>query len=154
MQGDVSRHGSTIQAHSSEDKALPGVDSANAARKDFPLKRHGILEQDINAVWTAIALHTTPGIPTHMHPVVALLTAGVEMDVLASLRRIFRRRAGGGEHSRARPARSPDFAKLVRLFDAHQVSFVSVTQAFNTTTSMGRLTLNVLHSFAWARRRP
>ena len=41
-----------------------------------------------------------------------------------------------------------DFAKLVDLFDAHQVSFVSVTQAFNTTTSMGRLTLNVLLSFA------
>jgi DNA invertase Pin-like site-specific DNA recombinase len=34
-----------------------------------------------------------------------------------------------------------DFAKLVELFDEHQVSFVSVTQAFNTTTSMGRLTL-------------
>jgi hypothetical protein len=33
-------------------------------------------------VWTAIALHTTPGIPQHMHPVVALVTAGVEMDVL------------------------------------------------------------------------
>ena len=41
-----------------------------------------------------------------------------------------------------------DFAKLVELFDAHQVSFVSVTQAFNTTTCMGRLTLNVLLSFA------
>jgi site-specific DNA recombinase len=41
-----------------------------------------------------------------------------------------------------------DFAKLVELFDAHAVSFVSVTQQFNTTTSMGRLTLNVLLSFA------
>src|SRR5262249_57505354 len=41
-----------------------------------------------------------------------------------------------------------DFAKLVELFDAHGVSFVSVTQQFNTTTSMGRLTLNVLPSFA------
>lgn len=41
-----------------------------------------------------------------------------------------------------------DFAKLVELFDAHGVSFVSVTQAFNTTSSMGRLTLNVLLSFA------
>ena len=41
-----------------------------------------------------------------------------------------------------------DFAKLVELFDAQSVSFVSVTQAFNTTTSMGRLTLNVLLSFA------
>jgi site-specific DNA recombinase len=41
-----------------------------------------------------------------------------------------------------------DFAKLVELFDAHAASFVSVTQQFNTTTSMGRLTLNVLLSFA------
>jgi hypothetical protein len=56
------------------------VDGANAAR-DF-LRRHRIAEQDITQVWTAIALHTTPGIPQYMHPVVALLTAGVEMDVL------------------------------------------------------------------------
>lgn len=41
-----------------------------------------------------------------------------------------------------------DFAKLVELFDEHSVSFVSITQSFNTTTSMGRLTLNVLLSFA------
>jgi site-specific DNA recombinase len=41
-----------------------------------------------------------------------------------------------------------DFAKIVEIFDKRQVSFVSVTQAFNTTTSMGRLTLNVLLSFA------
>lgn len=41
-----------------------------------------------------------------------------------------------------------DFAKIVELFDAKGVSFVSVTQAFNTTSSMGRLTLNVLLSFA------
>jgi site-specific DNA recombinase len=41
-----------------------------------------------------------------------------------------------------------DFAKLVELFDKHNMSFVSVTQQFNTTTSMGRLTLNVLLSFA------
>ena len=56
------------------------VDGANAAR-DF-LRRHGIAQSDIDLVWTAIALHTTPGIPQYMHPVVALLTAGVEMDVL------------------------------------------------------------------------
>jgi HD superfamily phosphodiesterase len=56
------------------------VDGANAAR-DF-LRRHGIAQQDIDTVWTAIALHTTPGIPPHMHPVIALVTEGVEMDVL------------------------------------------------------------------------
>jgi len=41
-----------------------------------------------------------------------------------------------------------DFAKMVEVFDAHGASFVSVTQHFNTTTSMGRLTLNMLLSFA------
>jgi DNA invertase Pin-like site-specific DNA recombinase len=41
-----------------------------------------------------------------------------------------------------------DFAKLVELFDEHGVSFVSITQSFNTTSSMGRLTLDVLLSFA------
>jgi site-specific DNA recombinase len=41
-----------------------------------------------------------------------------------------------------------DFAKLIELFDTHNVSFVSVTQSFNTNSSMGRLTLNVLLSFA------
>jgi hypothetical protein len=56
------------------------VDGANAAR-DF-LRSHGVAPRDIDTVWTAIALHTTPGIPQHMHPVVALVTAGVEMDVL------------------------------------------------------------------------
>jgi hypothetical protein len=56
------------------------VDSANASR-DF-LRSHGIAEREIETVWTAIALHTTPGVPPHMHPVVALVTAGVEMDVL------------------------------------------------------------------------
>ena len=46
-----------------------------------------------------------------------------------------------------------DFAKMVEVFDAHGVSFVSVTQQFNTTTSMGRLTLNVLLSFVAVRAR-
>jgi site-specific DNA recombinase len=41
-----------------------------------------------------------------------------------------------------------DFAKLVETFDEHEVSFVSLTQSFSTTSSMGRLTLNVLLSFA------
>jgi hypothetical protein len=56
------------------------VDGANLAR-DF-LHSRGISQAEIDTVWTAIALHTTPGIPQHMHPVIALVTAGVEMDVL------------------------------------------------------------------------
>jgi hypothetical protein len=56
------------------------VDSANAAR-EF-MRSRGIAQGDIDTVWTAIALHTTPGVPQHMHPVIALVTSGVEMDVL------------------------------------------------------------------------
>jgi hypothetical protein len=56
------------------------VDSANAAR-DF-LRRYGIPEVSVETVWDAIALHTTPGIPEHKKPEVALVTSGVEMDVL------------------------------------------------------------------------
>ncbi|MHC1479140.1 HD domain-containing protein [Frateuria aurantia] len=56
------------------------VDGANAAA-DF-LRRRNIAKADIDKVWTAIALHTTPGIPQYMDPVIALVTAGVEMDVL------------------------------------------------------------------------
>lgn len=56
------------------------VDGANAAG-DF-LRQRGISEHDIETVWTAIALHTTPGIPQYMRPVIAFVTAGVEMDVL------------------------------------------------------------------------
>ncbi|GGC55123.1 HD domain-containing protein [Chelatococcus reniformis] len=56
------------------------VDGANAARQF--LTGYGVVERDIEDVWAAIALHTTPGIPEHMRPTVALLTAGVEMDVL------------------------------------------------------------------------
>src|SRR4051812_870719 len=56
------------------------VDGANAAR-DF-LRSHRIGPKDIDLVWAAIALHTTPGIPKHMHPVIALVNAGVLMDVI------------------------------------------------------------------------
>jgi hypothetical protein len=52
-------------AHSSAHERFE-VDGANAAR-DF-LRSHGIYQHDIDTVWTAIALHTTPGIPQHMHP--------------------------------------------------------------------------------------
>ena len=68
-----------MPSHSSTNERFE-VDGANAAR-DF-LRGHGISAEEINLVWTAIALHTTPGIPKHMHPIIALVTAGVEMDVL------------------------------------------------------------------------
>jgi HD domain len=56
------------------------VESANEARRF--LQGHGVPEDSIRRVWTAIALHTTPGVPEFMEPEVALVTAGVEYDVL------------------------------------------------------------------------
>src|SRR3954447_3520778 len=56
------------------------VDGANAAR-EF-LADHGVTGDALRIVWDAIALHTTPGIPQHKEPEVALVTAGVELDVL------------------------------------------------------------------------
>jgi hypothetical protein len=55
------------------------VDGANAAR-DF-LRGHAISETEIERVWLAIALHTTPGISAHLHPVAALTAEGVMMDL-------------------------------------------------------------------------
>jgi hypothetical protein len=68
-----------MPSHSSAHERFE-VDGAHTAR-DF-LRSHGVPEEDALTVWTAIALHTTPGVPVHMPPVVALVTAGVEMDVL------------------------------------------------------------------------
>jgi hypothetical protein len=56
------------------------VDSADAAR--CFMREHDVPEDSIRRVWTAIALHTTPGVPEFMEPEVALVTAGVEYDVL------------------------------------------------------------------------
>jgi len=68
-----------VPAHASTDKRFE-VDGANVARAF--LRSRGLAEADIETVWTSIALHTTPGIPPFMRPEIALLTAGVEMDVL------------------------------------------------------------------------
>lgn len=56
------------------------VDSAHAA-SEF-MRNHGVSEASVELVWTAVALHTTPGIPQFMKPEIALVTAGVEIDVL------------------------------------------------------------------------
>lgn len=66
-------------AYSSTDKRFE-VDGANSAA-DF-MRRHGVPTDAIELVWTSIALHTTPGVPEFMRPEIALVTAGVEMDVL------------------------------------------------------------------------
>jgi hypothetical protein len=68
-----------VEGHRSPDHRFE-VDGANAAR-DF-LRRRGVPPESVRIVWDAIALHTTPGIPEHKEPEVALVTAGVELDVL------------------------------------------------------------------------
>ena len=56
------------------------IDGANAARRF--LEEHGVPEEDVMTVWEAVALHTTPEVPRYKQPEVALVTAGVELDVL------------------------------------------------------------------------
>jgi hypothetical protein len=68
-----------IKKYSSQNERFE-VDSANAARQF--LNAHNIAEDQVQAVWEAIALHTTPGIPKYMRPEVALLNSGVLLDVL------------------------------------------------------------------------
>jgi HD superfamily phosphodiesterase len=68
-----------VEGHRSEHDRFE-VDGANAAR-EF-LDAHGVAPDAVRIVWDAIALHTTPGIPEHKEPEVALVTAGVELDVL------------------------------------------------------------------------
>jgi hypothetical protein len=68
-----------IRKFSSPDERFE-VDGANAARQF--LHAHDIAEDQVQAVWEAIALHTTPGIPKYMRPEVALLNSGVLLDVL------------------------------------------------------------------------
>jgi HD superfamily phosphodiesterase len=68
-----------VEGHWSEHDRFE-VDGANAAR-EF-MRSHGLDAESIRIVWDAIALHTTPGIPQHKEPEVALVTAGVELDVL------------------------------------------------------------------------
>jgi hypothetical protein len=68
-----------VEGHRSDHDRFE-VDGANAARAF--LIEHGVSGEALRIVWDAIALHTTPGIPQHKEPEVALVTAGVELDVL------------------------------------------------------------------------
>ncbi|MEE8874485.1 HD domain-containing protein [Pseudomonas helleri] len=68
-----------VEGHRSDNERFE-VDSANNA-KAF-MKPFGLSDDDVEQVWLSIALHTTPGVPQHLRPNVALVTAGVEMDVL------------------------------------------------------------------------
>ena len=68
-----------VDGYRSDDERFE-VDGANAAAAF--LKPYGLSDDDVEQVWLSIALHTTPGVPKHLRPTVALVTAGVEMDVL------------------------------------------------------------------------
>lgn len=72
-------HDIGITPHYHDSQLRFEVDGANAAR-GF-LRSHGIAESDVERVWLAIALHTTPGIPEHMHPEISLVQAGAGMDM-------------------------------------------------------------------------
>jgi hypothetical protein len=68
-----------VEGHRSEDERFE-IDGANAARRF--LEQHGVPEAEVMTVWESIALHTTPEVPRYKQPEVALVTAGVELDVL------------------------------------------------------------------------
>jgi hypothetical protein len=68
-----------VEGHRSHDERFE-IDGANAARRF--LEQHGVPEEEVMTVWESIALHTTPQIPRYKQPEVALVTAGVELDVL------------------------------------------------------------------------
>src|SRR6201996_1774890 len=101
------------------------------------MRPDGVLEQDVR-----ITLKTDDGgfsggnleRPALQHLIADIRAGRIDIVVVYKVDRLTRSLA--------------DFARLVGLFDAEAVSFVSVTQQFNTTSSMGRLTLNVLLSFA------
>jgi hypothetical protein len=111
------------------------VDGANAAR-NFVLE-HGATETDARKVWLGIALHTTPGIPEFLDPETALVTAGVETDVLGI------DRDGVSEEARAAVTAAhprPDFKR--RIFAAFNEGF---KQRPNTT--FGTVNADVLAHF-------
>jgi HD superfamily phosphodiesterase len=70
-----------MREHSSRTERFE-IDGAHAARAF--LESRNVASADIDLVWTAIALHTTPGIPVHMHPIIALVSAGIKMDVVGT----------------------------------------------------------------------
>jgi hypothetical protein len=117
------------------------VDSADEARRF--LQGHGVPEDSIRRVWTAIALHTTPGIPEFMEPEVALVTAGVEYDVL-----------GIGYHDIS----DADRAEITALHPRPDFKR-NILQAFTDgiapkpETTFGNVKADVLERFVWGYHR-
>ncbi len=118
------------------------IDGADEARRF--LREHGVDEDGVRRVWTAIALHTTPEIPTRMEPEVALVTAGVELDVL-----------GIGFHDVSGEARAevtaahprPDFKRQILQEFVHGI-------APRPATTFGNVKADVLERFVPGYQRP
>ena len=120
-----------FQAPIVEDQELHAVERAHGPDIAAVAARHRQLSEQFG---DALVKHRTVGRPA-LQRLLADITAGrVDIVVIYKIDRLTRSLA--------------DFAKIVEILDARGASFVSVTQQFNTTTSMGRLTLNVLLSFA------
>ncbi|HWD73938.1 MAG TPA: HD domain-containing protein [Solirubrobacteraceae bacterium] len=118
------------------------VDGANAAR-DF-LEERGVPADAIRVVWDAIALHTTPGIPQHKEPEVALVTAGVELDVL-----------GIGYHDLTNTQREQVLSALPRVNFKHEIiEAFGAGLAHKPQTAFGNVKADVLERTLPGYRRP
>jgi hypothetical protein len=118
------------------------VDGANAAR-EF-LNGRGIPTDSVRVVWDAIALHTTPGIPEHKEPEVALVTAGVELDVL-----------GIGYHDLPDAQRERVLAALPRVdFKRQIIQAFGAGLAHRPQTAFGNVKADVLERTLPGYRRP
>jgi HD domain len=130
-----------VEGHRSEHDRFE-VDGANAAR-EF-LEQREIPAEAIRVVWDAIALHTTPGIPEHKEPEVALLTAGVELDVL-----------GLGYHDITDPQRRQVLRALPRVDFKHEIiQAFGAGIAHKPETAFGNVKADVLERTLPGYRRP
>jgi hypothetical protein len=130
-----------VEGHRSETDRFE-VDGANAAR-DFLAERR-VPTEAIRIVWDAIALHTTPGIPEHKEPEVALVTAGVELDVL-----------GIGYHDLPDAQRERVLAALPRVdFKRQIIQAFGAGLAHRPQTAFGNVKADVLERTLPGYRRP
>ena len=118
------------------------VDGANAAR-EF-LRQRGVPSEPVRIVWDAIALHTTPGIPQYKEPEVALLTAGVELDVM-----------GIGYHDLSDAERDQVLRALPRVDFKHQIiRAFGAGIAHKPQTAFGNVKADILERTLPGYRRP
>jgi HD superfamily phosphodiesterase len=122
-----------IDGHRSADERFE-IDGANAARRF--LEGHGIVERDVMTVWEAIALHTTPEVPRYKQAEVALVAAGVDLDVL-----------GRGYHAMPAPQRDEVLAAHPRTnFKAGIVDAFADGMRDKPDTTFGTMNTDVLEA--------